>query len=101
MRLTALAAAIAAPVMLNACVSAPKVAPMPDGPTYAECNAAPAQMFVGKLSNADRNAEIQRLTGARTLRWIGPGMAVTMDYRVDRVNVHYDDRQFVTLISCG
>ncbi len=101
MRLTILTAAIAAPILLNACVSGPAPAPEPDGPAFAACDAAPAQGFVGKLSNPDRNAEIQRLTGARSLRWIGPNMAVTMDYREDRVNVHYDNDQFVTQISCG
>ena len=101
MRLTLLPAALAAPIVLSACVSGPKEAPMPDGPAYMACDAAAAQMFVGKLSNADRNAEIQRLTGASTLRWIGPNMAVTMDYREDRVNVYYNADQFVTQISCG
>lgn len=93
--------AVAVPFVLGACVSAPKDAapePMPD---MAECNAAPAQAFVGKLSTPERNVEIQRLTGSRTLRWIGPGIAVTMDYRMDRVNVFYDEQKFVTQISCG
>ena len=92
---------LAAPVLLSACVSAPKDAapePMPD---MGECNAAPAQPFVGKLSTPERNVEIQRLTGSQSLRWIGPGQAVTMDYRPDRVNVFYDEQKFVTQISCG
>jgi Peptidase inhibitor I78 family len=101
MRLTIITAAIVAPVLLSACVSGPKPAPEPDGPAYYACDAAPAQAFVGKLSNPDRNMEIQRLTGASTLRWIGPNMAVTMDYREDRVNVYYNADQFVTQISCG
>lgn len=70
-------------------------------PDTGECDAAPAQGFVGKLSTPDRNVEIQRLTGARTLRWIGPNQAVTMDYRTDRVNVFYDADTLVTQITCG
>lgn len=101
MRLTLITTAIAAPVLLSACVSGPKEAPVPDGPALVECYAEPAQPFVGKLSTPERNVEIQRLTGARSLRWIGPGMAVTMDYRPDRVNVFYDEQKFVTQISCG
>ncbi len=102
MKCPLLIGSIAAPALLTACVSAPRGDdPMPDGPAMQTCDAAPVQGFVGRLSNADRNAEIQRLTGARTLRWIGPGMAVTMDYREDRVNVYYDAQQMVTQISCG
>ena len=97
----AIAAPVLLPVLLSACASGPKDAPVPDGPALMECDAAPAQAFVGKLSNPDRNAEIQRLTGARSLRWLGPNMAMTMDYRTDRVNVFYDAEGFVTQISCG
>lgn len=93
------AAFVTVPALLVGCVPAPQ-SPQPV-PEAQECDAAPAQGFVGKLSTPERNVEIQRLTGARNLRWIGPNMAVTMDYRTDRVNVHYDDNKFVTQITCG
>lgn len=34
-------------------------------------------------------------------RIIGPGMAVTMDYRADRLNVDYDGNDIITRIYCG
>ncbi|HMO68727.1 MAG TPA: I78 family peptidase inhibitor, partial [Novosphingobium sp.] len=42
-----------------------------------------------------------RATGARTLRWMPPRTAVTMDYRADRLTVSYDDNRIIERISCG
>lgn len=66
------------------------------------CRSDGLDRFVGQLANVDVAAEIQRASGARSLRWTGPGMAVTMDYRPDRVNVNLDERLFrIAGISCG
>lgn len=34
-------------------------------------------------------------------RIIGPGMAVTMDYRPDRLNIEYDRNNIIVRIYCG
>lgn len=39
--------------------------------------------------------------GNGPVRVIRPGMAVTRDYRLDRLNVHLDDSDVVTAIDCG
>jgi hypothetical protein len=56
------------------------------------CDAKHVQNFVGVLF---------RRSSAKALRWIAPGMMVTMDYRADRLNIRTDVRNFVTAIDCG
>lgn len=65
------------------------------------CDAGPAQGRIGQTATADLGATLLRITGARVLRWVAPGMAVTMDFRPDRLTVAYDDKSVVTRISCG
>ena len=76
-----------------------------DGPPpvmgAGECDAAPAQGLVGQMATAELGAEALRVSGARTLRWIQPGQAVTMDYRTDRLNIKLDARNRVEAITCG
>ena len=65
------------------------------------CNAEPAQSHVGKPAT-DANVEAAfTASGAKTMRSIKPGQAVTMDYREDRVNIHQDASGNIERISCG
>ena len=70
-------------------------------PPPEPCKADGAQGFVGSTATAELGAELLRLTGARTLRWVPPRTAVTMDYRADRLTVSYDDNRIIDRISCG
>lgn len=65
------------------------------------CDAEAARGLVGQVATAELGAEALRLTGARGLRWIQPGQAVTMDYRPDRLNIELDAQNRVTEIRCG
>lgn len=78
-------------------------APPADLPAMPEgtCNADPAQSHLGHKASATSGAELLRLTGARTLRWVPPRSAVTMDFRADRLTVSYDDDYTIVRISCG
>lgn len=42
-----------------------------------------------------------RASGAQTLRWVAPGMAVTMDYNPARLTVAYDRNMTIVQASCG
>lgn len=66
-----------------------------------ECSAAPAQSLIGKVGTTDSAQNALTLTGSKTLRWLRPGMAVTMDYRSDRLNITLDENNIITQISCG
>jgi hypothetical protein len=87
-------------MLAGACVS---VVPMPPAPppVPGACDAARAQGLIGRASSAQLGTEALRLTGARSLRWIAPNSAVTMDYREDRLNIETDVQSRVRSIRCG
>ena len=65
------------------------------------CNAQPAQSYIGKPAS-DANVQAAfKASGARAMRSIKPGQAVTMDYREDRLNVYQDANGDIERISCG
>ena len=88
-------------LLLAGCI--PQVQPPEDLPAMpeGECSAAPAQDLVGQKATGELGSELLRRTGAKTLRWVAPGMAVTMDYRADRLTVGYDENYIIARISCG
>lgn len=68
-----------------------------DGP----CDASDANALVGQPATSELGSEALQRTGARSVRWIRPGDAVTMDYRPDRLNIKLDAANRVTGFSCG
>lgn len=71
------------------------------GDTGRKCDASKAQGLVGRAASEALGAEAMRLSGAGKLRWIAPGMAVTMDFREDRLNIKLDERNKVVALTCG
>lgn len=65
------------------------------------CNAAAAQTMIGQTASQALGTDAVRVTRARTMRWITPDGAYTMDYRTDRLNIHVDGRNRITRIVCG
>jgi hypothetical protein len=65
------------------------------------CKAEAAQKLVGQARSDALGQEALKLTGAKAIRWIRPGDAVTMDYRMDRLNIDLDAQGRVTRIHCG
>lgn len=57
--------------------------------------------YVGKTATAAMGSDILRDANAASLRWIRPGDVVTMDYRLDRINVRLSNEIVVTGFSCG
>ncbi len=91
---------------MTACAPVPPAEPVEEpvpvhGQTGYICDAAKAGGLIGRPASSALGSEALRLSGARTLRWIRPGDAVTMDYREDRLNIHLDGRSQVMRISCG
>ena len=79
--------------------------PEPQVPVHGDaggsCNASAAQGLVGRPANNELGFEAQRLTGARSVRWIRPGDMVTMEFSPNRLNIHLDERHRVSRIGCG
>ena len=94
------------PVLLAGCATTAAVedaatAESGQDASHATCNAIAAQYHIGHDATQAMGAAILADSGASSLRWGPPGAAWTMDYRVDRVNVRYDDEMKITAITCG
>ncbi len=66
-----------------------------------QCGASLVQTFMGLRANDVLRTEVAQRSGAATVRWIEPGMAVTMDFRADRLNAELDEDGVIRTIRCG
>ena len=102
-------ALLLSPLLLMACAtrSAPPPPPAPTPPPLHGassghvCRNDGLDVFVGRQATAALGAEILRLSGAGRLRWVSPGMMVTMEYRADRVTVSLAPGNVVARVGCG
>ena len=65
------------------------------------CGAAKVTSWVGKADSPAAREAIAKASGAKNIRWITPGMAVTMDYRQDRLNANIDADGRFTGFNCA
>lgn len=65
------------------------------------CSNEAVAAFVGQKASAETGAAMLKASGAKTMRWGGPGMAMTMDFRPDRLTVSYDEAMMITSARCG
>lgn len=89
---------------LAACATTGAAGPEGDPPTRAPegtCDTELVEGLVGNDATAETGRRLLDLSGAKTLRWVPPRTAVTMDFRPDRLTVSYDDDMMITKISCG
>ena len=104
--------ALAVPLMLGACaMTDPQDSVRLPGDTTSEvpinqaggfgCDADAAAELIGQSPSQALGSRALALTGARTLRWIAPGSAVTQDFREDRLNIYYGADYRVERITCG
>ena len=87
------AAALCATLTVTAC--APLAEGAGDLPRPDTCNASGYAPLLGT------NIAAVTLPGDLLHRVIMPGMAVTMDFREDRLNIETDDKGVITRIYCG
>ncbi|MCM8731392.1 I78 family peptidase inhibitor [Hephaestia sp. GCM10023244] len=91
-------------VALAACAQTPSPAtdiPAANDPSGVACKADALTDLVGQPASAALGATAMERAGARTVRWIQPNSAVTMDFRFDRLNIMLDDKNAVTSFTCG
>lgn len=65
------------------------------------CDAEAAAAAVGKTASEDVVEQARTDAGAKTARVLRPGQIVTMEYLAGRLNVHVDDANVVTELTCG
>lgn len=86
-------------VALNGCAQTTQAPVEPD--TQASCAADKAQSFIGKAATSDIAEGARKAAGAQVVRWLRPGMAVTMEFRMGRLNITIDEKNVITGITCG
>ena len=97
---------LAATLAIVGCAAVPPAEPpgpepVPPAPDGIPCSAEGLGDLVGQPATQSLGAEAMRRSGARMLRWIRPGDAVTMDYSEHRLNIHLDERGRVQSFACG
>lgn len=100
-----------APLALAACAPAPppkappppppEAPPPPTAEAGAQCDATVVQSLVGQPADATTVERARTGSGARTVRSFGPGDAVTMDFRPDRLNVERGADGRIVRLTCG
>ena len=94
---------------LTACSTPPKnteptvVDPVPhvaDGGTMT-CNPDVLDAFNGKVATEALVKEAVAKSGAKNARVVKPGMAVTMDFREDRLTINVDAQNRIERIGCN
>ena len=93
------AAAVAIAASLPACAPMPPVEPSP--PNTGQGDAEPARGAIGQAASSEVVERIRIETHSQVARVIRPGQAVTMDFSAARVNVHVNERNAVTGVTCG
>ena len=92
----------AAALALSACTTIPANGEEPPVREVPDtCKAEPAQRYLGQRATAETGAAIVAATDSRELRWLPPGAIVTMEYKIGRVNVSYDESYRITRVTCG
>jgi hypothetical protein len=95
---TALVAMMVAPLAACATTGSGEA---PGAEAEGPCRNEPVASFVGQKASAETGAAMLKASGAKTMRWGGPGMAMTMDFRPDRLTVSYDEAMVITSARCG
>lgn len=80
---------------------APVESQTPVGVVQRICDVSALGDLVGKAGTSELGVEALRRSKSGTVRWIRPGMAVTMDFRQDRLDIVLDAKNLVTEFKCG
>jgi hypothetical protein len=90
--------ALLATLALGACAT---LAPPPDAPPPRACQSEGLAQFVGQPATEQLGADMQRVSGVRTLQWVTHGSMVTMDFSPQRLRVFLTVDNRVERANCG
>lgn len=83
---------------LGACAPMPT---QPPPPAMGQCDAEQARWAIGQAATSEVVERIRIETHSQVARVIRPGEVVTMEYSAARVNIHVNERNAITGITCG
>lgn len=93
--------ALLSPALLAACATAPAEPPIHGQVPGHVCDTAGTDHFLGQPAASETGVEIMRATHSASLRWVTPGMMVTMEFSPSRVTVRIDPQNRISAINCG
>jgi len=65
------------------------------------CDAAGIERFIGQAATSETGAAILATTHASILRWVTPGMMITMEFSASRVTVRLGPDGKIAAVTCG
>jgi hypothetical protein len=71
------------------------------GPTPGTCHNETLAQFAGQPASPALGKRMLTASGARVIRWVPKGGAVTMDFRADRITAYLDGSNRIERASCG
>ena len=91
-----------------ACSTSPTSTPLEAPPAQLSaaepagaCTSTGLERYIGQTATAETEAQLKAASGAKVVRMVGPDMAVTMDFRPDRLTVRYDANRRIISAACG
>lgn len=83
---------------VSACATA---SPLDAPPIGGVCRSESLRQFIGQRASAQLGSDMLRASGARVIRWVPLGGAVTMDFSPARLTVQLDGANRVQSANCG
>ena len=71
------------------------------GPVPGTCRREALAQFIGQPASQDLGTRMLAASGARIIRWVPKGGAVTMDFSPSRLTVQLDGANRVETANCG
>ena len=76
-------------------------APPPAGPSGGACSDSGVTSYIGQPYSDALGAEMRSKSGAQSLRKVGYGEVVTMEFNANRLTVSLDEQNKVATARCG
>jgi hypothetical protein len=75
--------------------------PTPPANPSGVCNAELVQDMLGETATAEQVEQARQHAGARSVRVLAPGDAVTLEYNSQRLNIDIDEAEVIQRVNCG
>ena len=87
--------------LLAACATVAQPPPVPGPGNGYVCRQQSFEEFIGQVASPEVGAQMLRVSGARTIRWVQPDTMITMEYSEQRLTVRLASNNQIVTASCG